>query len=59
MLFYDGAHEGDKINISQLKYSFTGNSQFEPNLAQYKYINNIQKQYIYECSMNVFTTGYL
>ena len=34
LLHYDGVHELDKINTSQLKSPFRGNGQFEPNLAQ-------------------------
>ena len=33
LLYYDGVHEEDKINTSQLKSRFRGNGQFEPNLA--------------------------
>ena len=34
LLYYDGVHEEDKINTSQLKSPLRGNGQFEPNLAQ-------------------------
>ena len=32
--YYDGVHEEDKINVSQLKSSFRGNGEFGPNLSQ-------------------------
>ena len=33
-LYYDGVHEVDKLNTSQLKSPFKGNWQVEPKLAQ-------------------------
>ena len=34
LLYYDGVHEIDKINTTQLKSPFRENGQFEPNLGQ-------------------------
>ena len=34
LLYFDGVHEMDKINISQLKSLFRGNWGFGPNLSQ-------------------------
>ena len=34
LLYYDGVHEVDKINTSQLRSPFKGNGQVEPNLSQ-------------------------
>ena len=33
--YYNGVHEVDKINISQLKSPFRGNGQFGPNLVKH------------------------